>query len=268
MPGNSYSNPYADPSNPFQNRQPSQPRQPGYVPQNPTTSQPATKRFSSSLPAEAQRDMPAIRQRTSREKFPQPLIAQDLRLWEPTPGRPKPWEPTGPTPPTLPNIAFPPPNIALPPYPQRRAISGTGGVAPLDGNRAYAAVITQGPNGRWYPDADTSGPGFASREEMRQAMLAKRRAAGGGVQGMPAIRTNRVNPAQPIVPASAMQDPLTPAERQFVTQQGQSQLRQFQSATDAYGNPWSSYGANGPVSNGNGNGWEMYPIGHPLHGTL
>ena len=224
MPGNSYSNPYADPSNPFQDSQPLQ-RQPV-----------ATKQFSSSLPAAAQRGMPAIRQRTSRQMFPPP-----------PPPHPPPWEPRTPT-------------QARPPS------TGTG---QLDGNqRVYAQVITQGPNGRWYPDADTSGPGFASREEMRQAMLAKRRAAGGGVQGMPAIRTNRAIPAQPIVPASAMQDPLTPAERQFVTQQGQSQLRQFQSATDAYGNPWSSYGANGPVSNGNGNGWEMYPIGHPLHGTL
>jgi len=223
MPGNSYSNPYADPSNPFQDSQPLQ-RQPV-----------ATKQFSSSLPAAAQRGMPAIRQRTSRQMFPPP-----------PPPHPPPWEPRTPT-------------QARPPS------TGTG---QLDGNRAYAAVITQGPNGRWYPDADTSGPGFASREEMRQAMLARRAEPGGGVQMPPAIRTNRVNPAQPIVPASAMQDPLTPAERQFVTQQGQSQLRQFQSATDAYGNPWSSYGANGPVSNGNGNGWEMYPIGHPLHGTL
>ena len=228
MPGNSYSNPYADPSNPFQDSQPLQ-RQPV-----------ATKQFSSSLPAAAQRGMPAIRQRTSQQKFPH----------QPPPPQPPPWDPR---PPTLPTIAHPPP------YPQR----------------GYAQVITQGPNGRWYTDADTSGPGFASREEMRQsqeemrrAMFARRAEPGGGVQMPPAIRTNRVNPAQPIVPASAMQDPLTPAERQFVTQQGQSQLRQFQSATDAYGNPWSSYGANGPVSNGNGNGWEMYPIGHPLHGTL
>ena len=223
MPGNSYSNPYADPSNPFQDSQPLQ-RQPV-----------ATKQFSSSLPAAAQRGMPAIRQRTSRQMFPPP-----------PPPHPPPWEPRTPT-------------QARPPS------TGTG---QLDGNqRVYAQVITQGPNGRWYPDADTSGPGFASREEMRQAMLAKRRAAGGGVQGMPAIRTNRAIPAQPIVPASAMQDPLTPAERQFVTQQGQSQLRQFQSATDAYGNPWSSYGASGPVLN-QSNGWEMYPIGHPLRGTL